>query len=351
MNSDTQYQLSLYKDIAELSDKGNVKLVRHDISGKFFVKKHLDCYHPDVYHRLQKNPIQNLPEIIEIFQLETELIVIEEYLPGSTLAELLTHKSTFSEKETLDIAKQLCLILIQLHAFTPPIIHRDIKPSNVLLTPDGILKLLDFNAAKPEDSGKTRDTTLIGTAGHAAPEQYGFAPSSPQTDIYALGVLMNICLTGKLPTAEMATGKLKSIIRRCLEINPKDRYSNVKELYRALSRLTRFGREWFLPGFRTLKIHKMLLATVGYGFLIYGFFQDILEDYQNLFELYMYRFAFLFIGLFLIFFYSNYLNIQRFFPFMKSAKKGLRILGMVLAPFLIFWTIIILVAVLDMIFL
>ena len=81
-------------------------------------------------------------------------------------------------------------------SFTPPIVHRDIKPSNIILTEDGRIVLIDLNAARLNDKNRSHDTQLIGTAGFAAPEQYGFAASSPRADLYAAGILMRVLLTG-----------------------------------------------------------------------------------------------------------------------------------------------------------
>lgn len=81
-------------------------------------------------------------------------------------------------------------------SFTPPIVHRDIKPSNIILTEDGRIVLIDLNAARLDDKNRSHDTQLIGTAGFAAPEQYGFAASSPRADLYAAGILTRVLLTG-----------------------------------------------------------------------------------------------------------------------------------------------------------
>lgn len=80
-------------------------------------------------------------------------------------------------------------------SFTPPIVHRDIKPSNIILTEDGRIVLIDLNAARLDDKKRSHDTQLIGTAGFAAPEQYGFATSSPRADLYAAGILTRVLLT------------------------------------------------------------------------------------------------------------------------------------------------------------
>lgn len=84
----------------------------------------------------------------------------------------------------------LCEILEKLHSVTPPIVHRDTKPSNIIITNYEHVVLLDFNAAKYFADTDTADTILLGTKGYAAPEQYGFGSSTPQTDIYALGILL-----------------------------------------------------------------------------------------------------------------------------------------------------------------
>lgn len=324
------------KEVAGLCADGHVMLVCDKKSGEFYVKKRLESYHRGIYETLMKNPVRHTPKIYEILPDGEQLIVIEEYLPGTTLAEMLEQKGVFSEKETCDIAMQLSVILKELHTFSPAIIHRDIKPPNVMLMPDGVVSLLDFNAAKPEEVQKARDTRLIGTVGFAAPEQYGFAPSSKQTDIYAMGVLMNVMLTGGLPWKKLAEGKLNTVIKRCLKINPKDRYANVSELYRELKRRAGAGREWFLPGFRTMKIYKMLIAIGGYALIAYIFMQIRVENSESMLEGYLDSSIITVVEILTVFFYCNYLDFQRLFPFMKSPKKGLRILGMVLAPMILF---------------
>ena len=127
-----------------------------------------------------------------------------------------------------------CRILAQLHRAEPPIIHRDIKPGNIILTEDGTVKLLDMNAARQLSEGKEADTRLLGTAGYAAPEQYGFAQSDARTDIYAAGVLMNVLRTGCLPQEKLAGGSLRRIVRKCTHIDPNRRYASAGELLAAL---------------------------------------------------------------------------------------------------------------------
>jgi serine/threonine protein kinase len=90
---------------------------------------------------------------------------------------------------------QLCECLDSLHKLNPPIIHRDIKPENIIYHNNKVT-LLDFGIARFLDSKKSKDTLILGSVGYAAPEQFGFQQSNPQTDIYALGKLMNYLLNG-----------------------------------------------------------------------------------------------------------------------------------------------------------
>lgn len=77
--------------------------------------------------------------------------------------------------------------MCRLHRQNPPVIHRDVKPDNILVMGDGTVILTDFNIARHVSGVKSRDTLIMGTAGYAAPEQFGFAESDARTDVYGLG--------------------------------------------------------------------------------------------------------------------------------------------------------------------
>ena len=126
-------------------------------------------------------------------------------------------------------------------SFTPPIVHRDIKPSNIILTEDGRIVLIDLNAARLDDKNRSHDTQLIGTAGFAAPEQYGFAASSPRADLYAAGILMRVLLTGTDANDDMLSRhlsrKMRAIIERCTQLDPRKRYPSAQALQRDIRKL------------------------------------------------------------------------------------------------------------------
>ena len=90
--------------------------------------------------------------------------------------------------------------------------------------------LIDFDAARFYKEWASGDTQILGTTGFAAPEQYGLSQSDTSSDIYSLGILMNIMLTGCHPSSQLAHGRWGKIITRCTQVNPARRYKNVRRL-------------------------------------------------------------------------------------------------------------------------
>lgn len=334
----------MYQEITALNRKGNVCLVRNEADGMLYVKKRIQTPYPQIYFALQKEPIKNTPQLAEVFEEAGELTVIEEYLAGATLKERLEQRGCLSDRETAEIGVALCRILQTFHS--RKLVHRDIKPSNVMLLPNGEVYLLDLDAVKPLSYG-SQDTVLLGTQGYAAPEQYGFGASTPQTDIYAMGVLLNICLCGKLPGEVICEGKFRNIIKTCVMLDPKDRYNNVRELLAALKRVGRQRLYFLPPGFRTLKWYKMLLACFGYGFLLMIVLAMDGKQFDTRLDRWLCQMTILLTGLLNVFFFADYMNFRNVFPFVRSKYKLLRILGFLLAPAVIFCTIILLVTMIE----
>lgn len=120
--------------------------------------------------------------------------LVLEHADGTDLEKWLAVKR-FDEREVVEILQDLCEILGWLHARTPPVLHRDIKPANVVRRVDGRLLLVDFGAVR-EGLTHGRMTTVVGTVGYMAPEQFdGLA--TERSDIYGLGALAVGLLTGR----------------------------------------------------------------------------------------------------------------------------------------------------------
>ena len=211
--------VSTFKD----TDTKKIYLIQNKMDQTFFVQrkmKHADYF---VYKSLQEHPMQGIPKIYDV-QIEEEwLVITEEFIQAPTLAELLP----FSEKEAVNIVCQLCDILTFLHQFHPPIIHRDIKPENIFYQ-DGKVILFDFDIARFYDPSKTRDTILLGSVGYAAPEQFGFAQTGVQSDVYSCGKLLQVLLTGRLD--QSVKGRFERVIRKTLSMDPKDRFQSAAQL-------------------------------------------------------------------------------------------------------------------------
>ena len=146
--------------------------------------------------------------------------IVQEYIEGRTLAEMMKSGHCFSLSRIFDLALQIITILEKLHHHDPPIIHRDIKPSNLILTPtqNGYdVTLIDFGAvANPQiQSG---GSTVAGTFGFMPPEQLTGNPG-PESDIYALGVLLVSLISGVAPV-DMQIKDFRLIIDPLLENVP-----------------------------------------------------------------------------------------------------------------------------------
>ena len=182
-----------------------------------------------IYRKLMAISNVHLSRIYEVAKDESSewCLVIEEYISGISVGDLLEGE-LFTEKGARKIVSQVCDGLAVLHSNN--IIHRDIKPENIMITEEGIVKIIDYNASREYDDCDTVDTRILGTNGFAAPEQYGIAQSDCRTDIYALGVMLNVMLTGEHPSKKMYEGKLRKVIEKAISTNPDGRFQTVLEM-------------------------------------------------------------------------------------------------------------------------
>ena len=159
-----------------------------------------DSYNREV-SMLSRLNHRNLPRIYDHFTDPTHWYVVMQYIEGETLEDYLKRAKggRLPPKQVRAIGVQLSKVLYYLHAQTPSIIFRDVKPANIMRTRRGRLYLIDFGIARHFNPDKKRDTGPLGSPGYAAPEQYGRAQSTAQTDIYGLGVTLQTLLTGKEP--------------------------------------------------------------------------------------------------------------------------------------------------------
>ena len=211
------------------SPRGSVHLLRHRKTGRRFVLRHFTG-NDEVYRKLLHCTCRNLPIVYEAASRDGENLVLEEYIQGDNLGELL-QGALFTAEETREIVTQVCRALWVLHGLGA--VHRDVKPENIILRGSEAV-LIDFDAARLYKPEEDTDTQVLGTAGFAAPEQYGLSQSDTRTDIYATGILINVMLTGEHPSKKLAEGRMGRIVTRCTQVNPKKRYQSVLQLMEAL---------------------------------------------------------------------------------------------------------------------
>lgn len=345
-NLNKKYRLSLYSHIVELS-RDKVYIVKNSLDDKIYIKKILEINNYDIYKKLQELNIDNIPKIYEVIKYNEELIIIEEYINGYSLKEILEESGPLPKKDVINYTLQIIKILNKLHLSNPPIIHRDIKLSNIMVNNDGIVKLIDFDISRVHRSDRSTDTNILGTYGYAAPEQFGFNQSDARTDIYSLGITMNIMLVGKLPIEERYRGNLGKIISKCIELDPDKRYQDINELrYALLKRKTKDNSRkekynylflYYLPGINSPSKILRIISYIWYGVLAIIFILGINEDgipRERQEDMLMVSFA-----LALTLLYGNFCNIKSKLPIIKSDGILVPLLGYVLYTFLLFITL------------
>ena len=136
----------------------------------------------------------NIAQLRTAFTAENQLVMIMEYVEGDTLAERL-HAGPFAPADALNYMSQVLTALSYAHG--KGVIHRDIKPANMMLTPQGVVKLMDFGIARStQDLGMTVTGTTLGSLDYMSPEQVKSEPTDARSDLYSVGVSLYEMVTG-----------------------------------------------------------------------------------------------------------------------------------------------------------
>ncbi|HEU0001231.1 MAG TPA: serine/threonine-protein kinase [Ktedonobacteraceae bacterium] len=216
----------------------------------------------------------NLPGIFDHFTDPDHWYLVMEFIEGETLERFLEERlkqRIYGIAQTLvllpledifALALQLCEVLDYLHGQHPPIIFRDLKPANIMQTGPEHIYLIDFGIARFFTPGRAKDTTPLGSPGYAAPEQYGRAQTTAQSDLYSLGALLHYLLTGNDPsdtpfqfaplpllsqTAQAATQELQTLIRHMVEMDSSQRPASAREVKEVLQRIASLVKQSAAP--------------------------------------------------------------------------------------------------------
>jgi serine/threonine protein kinase len=197
----------------------------------------------------------NIAALRTALTYENQLVMIIEYVEGETIANRIA-RAPLSTAEVVNYSDQ-CLTALS-YAHKQNIIHRDIKPANMMLTPDGVVKLMDFGIARSNKDGSLTSTgTTLGSLNYMPPEQVRGEVADARSDIYSFGASLYEMLTGKLPfdtdsqyalmTAQLNTDPpppitlrsdlppaLNQIIMMCMAKDPEKRFQSADALRAAL---------------------------------------------------------------------------------------------------------------------
>lgn len=322
MTLEEESRLSFYRELTVLDEKKNIVLVQDIRNSELCVKKTLDIYSRDVYEQLASVRIEGVPAVKECVADDGKLIVVEEYVQGRSLKQVLDEQGLLNEEQAYEIAVQLVDILVRLHQLESAIVHRDIKPSNIIIEKNGHVNLIDFNAARHVNADKNEDTRMLGIVYFAAPEQFGFGQSDELRGV--LDMLNYSIVQDNRKKAETAFGKdnTVSVVRT---------YHNIRDIivkmYRKYQKrnydIDTSWRRYLLPGFRRLNVVYCLIALVWYAVIVWMTITFAVTDSKTGIsvtggELTMYKIA-VFVLLFgMTMWFGNYLNIRRKLPGMKK---------------------------------
>jgi len=228
MTEKEKYRISTYHSIGILHEttSSKVEIVENSLDGLKYIMK---TYHSDkrsIFHCLAEIKNAHIPEVYEVFFGE-DTIIIEQYISGSTLEQIISDKKSLTRKEINQITDSLLDAVDTLHKNN--IVHRDIKPSNIIIKENKEAVLIDYSIARQYSDKLDSDTELFGTVGYAAPEQFGYSQSDYRTDIYALGVTLK-----KIVNSNNSSKIMRDAISQCVEFDPSRRFQSIDEIRKYL---------------------------------------------------------------------------------------------------------------------
>ena len=141
----------------------------------------------------------NVVRVHDLGEAEGLWFLTMEYVPGTTLRQVIRQHGALALRPGLQIAKQLCRGLAAVHACG--MVHRDVKPQNIMVLPSGVVKLMDFGIAQTEGGRDLASQSgfRVGTPNYMSPEQTQNAVVAPRSDIYSAGAVMFEMFTGRTP--------------------------------------------------------------------------------------------------------------------------------------------------------
>ncbi len=174
----------------------------------------------------------SLANIEAFFKLDDDnFVYLTQIYEYDTLDDLIKKHEYIDKSNIIKLIKQVIDAIKSLH--DKDILHRDIKPANILVSDEFDVYVIDFDISRKFKKQKSEDTTLFGTRGFAAPEQYGFTQTTKQSDIYALGKTIEVLVDNCYDTFDY---ELQKIIKKATKLDPSERYQDISEILNVFSK-------------------------------------------------------------------------------------------------------------------
>ena len=288
-------------EVIKETPQKRITLVRELDKRNIYIKKELKTYNKTIWEKLKQLGIEGIPHIYSIEENEDGLEIIEEYLACQTLSDILDEHIFYDGKQVY---------------------------------------LFDFDIARNYIENQKRDTTVLGSQGYAAPEQFGFYQTDIRSDIYSLGVLYHVLLTNKLPRDYDLQGIEKRIIDKMIAIDPQGRYQDVKEIIKDLDQLFHIEKKKekkikhpnALPGFRSGKLWKMIVAIMGYLLFIWILISFKIENQPiSQYQYFVYRLILISWFIITLLFSTNYLSVRGYLPYYKNHGIAVKVLTTIIS--------------------
>ena len=322
MSTFNAFMFDNLKPLCELGT--DMHLCLYEPSHKLYIVKQVDLASKPFYDRIATINNPYLARVLYLHQTDNKVMVVREYISGDSLADKLKGGQTIPSESAISIIAQICEGLEALHK--NGLVHRDINPNNIIITTDGNVKIIDYGIVRSFEANKSADTVILGTPGYAAPEQFGFSQSNARTDIYAVGVMFNVMLTGKLPNERIAEGALGRIIAKCIEIDSKQRYNSMGELKIAVQNKIVSGNQAerlikALPGLRSSNTAMVVTSIFLYITVAILTFMHFTTINGGAVDVFLAISSYIASAIIPFFCFHNFLGIWDKLPFTAGASK------------------------------
>ena len=234
------------------STRGSNATVHSQTNDSFSFTDFVDRFIQEA-QRLTRFRHPNILRVLDVFRDNQTAYMVMEFVPGETLKQKIQREGPMNTRDALKLIDQLLDAVEEVHK--QGLLHRDIKPENILLSPQGLVVLIDFGSARDFTEGATSTQTERVTStqtamislGYSPPEQYSNRDKrGTYTDIYSLGATIYYLLTGEKPIEanerhlrnlkpphELTPGidiEISNAVMKAMQLKPQNRFQKVKDL-------------------------------------------------------------------------------------------------------------------------